>query len=281
MASSILSQEFVFSAIEAEKSGNQFPIDFDDVWKALGYSRKNDAISRLIETHIIAEDYIESGLAEYSAKPKGGRPSRKIFISIDCLKSFAMMAQTSEGKEVRRYFIEIEKAYRDNLQRTFDAPVKVDKPSKRVKSLEDEVKELNKENAELIKKIEDYREDIRKLFAESKLLTDNICNKTDFELSIDDAIDCIRPLPSASYSTKKYHIERIIFNEGVKGVDWIYSTFGARINYRFLIELAVFYRGYLGVDLEFLPKMLILEKSRVFKNTEHQVNTRFPNIGVN
>lgn len=44
----ILTQEFVFTALELEKSGNQFPIDFDDIYLELGYTRKDNAVRALL-----------------------------------------------------------------------------------------------------------------------------------------------------------------------------------------------------------------------------------------
>lgn len=114
---SILSQDFVCKAITAEKAGEQFPIDFDLVWFEIGYSRKSDALNRLQSTHSIDEDYTQSIFAGSSAKIGRGRPRQKIYLTVDCLKSFCMVAETSQGREVRKYFIEIEKAYRAQLER--------------------------------------------------------------------------------------------------------------------------------------------------------------------
>lgn len=120
---SILSQSFVQDAIAAERDGQQFPIDFDKVWRDVGYSRKADALKRLQNTHSIAEDYAVRSLAESAVKPQGGRPEQKIYLTVDCLKSFCMVAETAQGREVRKYFIEIEKAYRAQLERQLLASV--------------------------------------------------------------------------------------------------------------------------------------------------------------
>ena len=55
----ILSQPFVFAALEAQKAGNNFPIDFDDVWDAIGYSRKGNAKVSFVNTGLVeSQDYI-------------------------------------------------------------------------------------------------------------------------------------------------------------------------------------------------------------------------------
>jgi phage anti-repressor protein len=44
-------------------------------------------------------------------KGNGGHNENLYFLTIDCFKSFCMMAGTDRGKEVRKYFIQIEKAW--------------------------------------------------------------------------------------------------------------------------------------------------------------------------
>nr|WP_293838546.1 hypothetical protein [uncultured Arsenicibacter sp.] len=87
-----------------------FPIDFDVVWHWIGYSKKQDALISLQKNFIEDIDFLRSNVK--TSSPRGGRPLIKIIISIDCFKAFCMLAQTERGKEVRRYFIEIEKQYR-------------------------------------------------------------------------------------------------------------------------------------------------------------------------
>ena len=42
-------------------------------------------------------------------KSTGGRPSHGYFLTVDCFKSFCMMAGTERGKEVRKYYLAVEK----------------------------------------------------------------------------------------------------------------------------------------------------------------------------
>ena len=50
-----------------------------------------------------------SKLSETSAK--GGRPSKDADISIDMAKQICMIQRTPEGKQIRQYFIDLEKAW--------------------------------------------------------------------------------------------------------------------------------------------------------------------------
>jgi phage anti-repressor protein len=94
-------------AMEISNSGSDFPVDFDRAWKWIGYSRKADALIKL-------KNNFDEGLDYFCGNPSknalAGRPSRKVFLSVDCFKSFAMMAGTEQGKLVRRYFLDCEKA---------------------------------------------------------------------------------------------------------------------------------------------------------------------------
>jgi phage anti-repressor protein len=90
-----------------------FPIDFDDVWRWLDYSRKNNALRALIDELDVNADYIQGVLLNKEGKATGGRPSDKYYLSVDGFKVFCMAAGTQRGKEVRRYFVEVEKAYKE------------------------------------------------------------------------------------------------------------------------------------------------------------------------
>lgn len=111
IAMTILSHDFVFTALQ---SNEEFPIDFDNVWQPLGYSRKSDALSRLVSTHDKATDYV---ILRVQPQNTAGRPLQVAKLTVECFKSFCMVAETPEGREVRKYFIEVEKAYRTNLEK--------------------------------------------------------------------------------------------------------------------------------------------------------------------
>ncbi len=103
------SHELALSLLQSVKP---FPIDFEEGWQWLGYSSKHKAkekLKRNFEETIDFEVFTQMGVKSIRQGIQGGRPSEKIFLSIDCFKSFGMMAGTSKGKEVRRYFLECER----------------------------------------------------------------------------------------------------------------------------------------------------------------------------
>lgn len=113
----ILSQEFVFTAIDAEKAGEKFPINFDDVWQELKYTTKGNA-KRVLNNELIENiDFIISDKLDKSI------PSdyviENIHLSIDGFKHFCLLARTSKGREVRKYFIDVEKDFRKKLEIQF------------------------------------------------------------------------------------------------------------------------------------------------------------------
>ena len=98
-------------------SDNEFPIDFDNAWMWVGYTRKENALNKLLNNFDIGVDFIEE---ENIFSPNGekiarGRKPDKYYITIDCFKAFCMMAGTSKGKEVRKYFLDCEKELKKRI----------------------------------------------------------------------------------------------------------------------------------------------------------------------
>jgi phage anti-repressor protein len=59
----------------------------------------------------------DSGKNRNQTKGRGeDRRTVNYFLTTDCFKSFCMMAGTDKGKEVRRYYLDIEKKYRSLVQ---------------------------------------------------------------------------------------------------------------------------------------------------------------------
>ena len=94
------------------QSADQFPVDFDNAWKWIGYSRKSDAKKALLSSGFI-EGLDFQVLRQAPQNPKGGRPKESIALTVDCFKSFGMMAGTEKGQQVRQYFLECEKQVKE------------------------------------------------------------------------------------------------------------------------------------------------------------------------
>ena len=88
------------------QSNEAYPVDFDEAWQWIGYTLKANALRVLLD-NFEAELYFSSILM----KSTGGRPSHRYFLTVDCFKAFCMMAGTERGKEARRYYLAVEKAF--------------------------------------------------------------------------------------------------------------------------------------------------------------------------
>jgi len=108
-----LSESLVKSLIE---SNNPFPVDFDQAWDWIGYSRKDAAKKKLTNNFIEGVDFS----IEWRKTPGSGRPSEFISLTIDCFKSLAMMAGTGKGREVREHFLSCERSLKSAIE-TIDA----------------------------------------------------------------------------------------------------------------------------------------------------------------
>jgi phage anti-repressor protein len=104
-----LSEALVLALVESDE---QFPVDFDDAWQWIGYRRKDFALKKLKNNFVEGEDF--SAIRRETLW--GGRPSDQYLLTTDCFKCLSMMAGTEKGKEVRRYFLDCERALKAKSQ---------------------------------------------------------------------------------------------------------------------------------------------------------------------
>ena len=98
------------------KDGEGFCIDFDDAWGWVGYARKDHGKRALENNFKEGLDYHLLNSGELKADKKiTGNPKEVIRMTDDCFKSFCMLAQTEKGKEVRAYYITLEKQFKRRI----------------------------------------------------------------------------------------------------------------------------------------------------------------------
>lgn len=86
-------------------SPDQFPVDFEQAWQWLGYTRKDSALKTLKNYFIFGEDFALRQSAEWT---RDGRSSDFYVLTTNCLKEFGMVAKTEQGRLIRKYFLECE-----------------------------------------------------------------------------------------------------------------------------------------------------------------------------
>jgi phage anti-repressor protein/predicted GIY-YIG superfamily endonuclease len=97
-------------------SKSDFVIDLNDVWKWLGYSRK-DHCKTVIDKHFTQDiDYkiVLPQLRENLNEPNlGGRPKETILLSINTFKKLCLKSNTKKADEIHDYFIKLEEVYHE------------------------------------------------------------------------------------------------------------------------------------------------------------------------
>ena len=99
------------SAQRLIESNNRFPVSFDLAWEWLGYSTKGNA-KRFFDSADFVENFDYTFIqTDKRVEGNNGGGSVKINIislTVDCLKTWGMLAKTEQGKQIRLYFLECE-----------------------------------------------------------------------------------------------------------------------------------------------------------------------------
>ena len=95
------------------KSAEPYPVDFDEAWQWVGYSTKQKGLESLEKNFEKGVDFNlnQEVKVQIEGTRNVKRPFTAIFLTTDCFKAFCMMAGTDKGKEVRRYYLDIERKY--------------------------------------------------------------------------------------------------------------------------------------------------------------------------
>jgi len=96
-------------------SDKDFIIDFDNVWKWVGFSRKANAKKILEKYFKIDVDYKLALLRSEERKNEGGFNEETIMLTINCFKKFCLKACTKKADEVHDYYIKLEKLLNETV----------------------------------------------------------------------------------------------------------------------------------------------------------------------
>ena len=132
-----------------------FIIDMDDVWKWLGFSRK-DHCKRVIEKHFTNDIDYKTTLPNLGErKNEGGFNKEKVVMNVETFKSLCLLANTDRSKSVRKYYYKLEQLLHGLL--------------------EEQANELQNQLEEKNKQLEEQEKRIRLL--ENKPETEGFCTK--------------------------------------------------------------------------------------------------------
>lgn len=124
-----------------------------ELYKSLGSKRQyTDWVrGRLVECDAVENTDYQS-FSQNCEKPSGGRPKLEYIIKLDTAKEMAMLERNDQGKRVRRYFIDVEKRYKEekrsgptciedvliqSLQEMKDIRARVDKQSEAIHTVKE------------------------------------------------------------------------------------------------------------------------------------------------
>jgi len=102
-------------------SKNDFIIDLDDIWKWIGFSRKDPAKLVLEKNFVKDLDYkifIQQPLEQI--KSKGGRNKEQILMNINTFKRFTLRANTKKANEIYDYYILFEQILVETINEETD-----------------------------------------------------------------------------------------------------------------------------------------------------------------
>jgi phage anti-repressor protein len=96
-------------------STKDFVIDFDNVWKWLGFSNKAHSKRLLEKLFIIDKDYkiLLTFPGEQKKPTKGGHNKETIMLNVETFKKFCMKAGTTKADEIHDYYIRLEKTLQE------------------------------------------------------------------------------------------------------------------------------------------------------------------------
>lgn len=115
-------QQILISSFVGYLNYNQyidFVIEFDSIWKWLGYSRKDHAKVVLEKYFTINNDY-KIVLPQPRENPNthiniGGRPKEQILLNINTFKKFCLKSNTTKANEIHDYFIKLEECLQETM----------------------------------------------------------------------------------------------------------------------------------------------------------------------
>lgn len=110
-----------------------FVVDFDDVWKWLGFKQKNNAkvllercfeigVDYKIQDSVLGTTFFENSQIDNSNQDqkRGGHNKQVIMLTIKCFKSICLKAQTKKAIEIHEYYLKMEEMLHEIVEEETD-----------------------------------------------------------------------------------------------------------------------------------------------------------------
>jgi hypothetical protein len=110
----MLSENYILDALQAEKEGTEFPIDFDVVWENYGFKHHYHA-RRFLRG--ILETLTANGLSRSGCANNQSVKVDKYYLSVKGLKFSLARAKTEKGAEYLLYLLDVEEKFLQQLER--------------------------------------------------------------------------------------------------------------------------------------------------------------------
>lgn len=142
-----------------------------ELYECLGSKRQyTDWIKGRLQECDAIEDEDYQSFSQNSEKPTGGRPKLEYIIKLDTAKEMAMLERNEKGKQVRRYFIKVEKKYREGNARPRTALEQLMLQSQAILEVNEKVDDVKQD-------LEDFKNDMPILGVEESRITEAVRKK--------------------------------------------------------------------------------------------------------
>lgn len=97
---------------------DEFVIDMDNIWKWLGFGRKQECKRVLMKVSEGVKMFTENAdyILFHQTVEKYGRPDETIMMTIDTFKQICLMSKTKKAREIHQYYIKMEKVLHETLK---------------------------------------------------------------------------------------------------------------------------------------------------------------------
>jgi hypothetical protein len=114
-----------------------FVIDFEDIWKWCGFSRKDHA-KRILDKHFAEDIDYKVALPNLGERRKneGGFNKEKITLNIRTFKKYCLKSNTDKSNEIHNYYIKLEEILQETLlEQTDELQMQLEKSHQEIKAL--------------------------------------------------------------------------------------------------------------------------------------------------